>query len=240
MSIQIKSCSNCGHTPKVGLRCQVCGALGSWYPFEIAVVIGTLLMVLLVCVILSITGTGAVLALNAVAQASATAQANVKATQTVIAQVTGTSVAIPTATYQAQQTRQAMEANQSAKDVADAKAAADAAAIQNNQSAGERAKAEAALKEAEAKKLAEENEAKRLAAENKACDPAHFMVYTVKEANWLSKLSATLYDDATAYGFIMDATNNAHEIDTSFTKITDPNRIEIDDKLCVPLNVVNK
>jgi len=233
MTIQIKSCDNCGHAPKVRLRCEVCGAVGGWYPFEIMTVMGTLALVLLACVSFSMIGTGAVLAVSAVANATATAQAEANATQEVIAHVTATAMAAPTATYQAEVARQKMEADK-------ASASADAAASQKSQSAKEAADAEAALKEAEAKRLAEENEAKRLASENKACDPAHFMVYIVKEANWLSKLSATLYDDATAYGFIMDATNNAHEIDTSFTKITDPNRIEIDDKLCVPLNVVNK
>jgi len=42
-----KKCSNCGHTNK-NLRCEMCGAIDGWYPFELVAVIAFISMVLFV------------------------------------------------------------------------------------------------------------------------------------------------------------------------------------------------
>ena len=62
-----------------------------------------------------------------------------------------------------------------------------------------------------------------------ACNP-----YIVKEDDWLSKLALTYLGDVNAYMKIVEATNAMAEQDPSFTPITDPNRIEPGQKLCIP------
>lgn len=241
MSIQIKSCPNCGHSPQEKRQCEVCKAIGGWYPFEIAALLGTLTAMFLICTFISLTGGGTIWAANKMAEATAIAQTQAAiatgTAETASINATGTVVTIPTATYEARQTRQAFEAE---------KVKAERAEAEANKETEAKARAEAeAKREAEAKARAEA-EATRIAAAStataeaiKACDPAQFMIYTVKETNWLSKLADQLYGNSTAYDLIVQATNNAHEIDSTFLKIDNPDRLEIGDKLCVPLNIAN-
>ena len=57
--------------------------------------------------------------------------------------------------------------------------------------------------------------------------------YVVSNGDWLSRIAARLLGDVMAYPQIADATN-AQEGADGFAKITDPNRINENDKLCIP------
>mgnify|MGYP005859456761 FL=1 len=60
--------------------------------------------------------------------------------------------------------------------------------------------------------------------------------YTVQADDWLSKLADKFYGDANAYWAIMSATNQANREDPSYAKITNPDTIEVGDKLRIPSN----
>lgn len=57
--------------------------------------------------------------------------------------------------------------------------------------------------------------------------------YVVSNGDWLSRIAARLLGDMMAYPQIADATNAQSGAD-GFAKITDPNRINENDKLCIP------
>jgi hypothetical protein len=57
--------------------------------------------------------------------------------------------------------------------------------------------------------------------------------YIVSNGDWLSRIAARLLGDAQAYTQIVDATNAQNGAD-GFVKISDPNLINVDDKLCIP------
>ena len=57
--------------------------------------------------------------------------------------------------------------------------------------------------------------------------------YIVSHGDWLSRIAARLLGDVMAYPQIADATN-AQNGAGGFAKITDPNRINENDKLCIP------
>jgi nucleoid-associated protein YgaU len=59
-------------------------------------------------------------------------------------------------------------------------------------------------------------------------------VHIVKEDDWLSKLAQIYYGDARLYTLIIEGTNAKAAVDPTFTKITDPNRIELGQKLWIP------
>ena len=63
-----------------------------------------------------------------------------------------------------------------------------------------------------------------------ACDST----YTVTAGDWLSKLSDKFLNSTTAYWAIMGQTNYKNAEDSSFTKITNPDVLEVGNKLCVP------
>ncbi len=56
----------------------------------------------------------------------------------------------------------------------------------------------------------------------------------VQAEDSLSNLAAKYYGNVMAYPVIVDATNAKAEVDSSYTKITDPNVIESGSKLCIP------
>jgi len=58
--------------------------------------------------------------------------------------------------------------------------------------------------------------------------------YTVQADDWLSKLADKFYGDVNAYWAIMSATNQANAEDSSYTKITNPDAIEVGAKLRIP------
>ncbi len=58
--------------------------------------------------------------------------------------------------------------------------------------------------------------------------------YVVKQGDWLSTIAQNLLGDVKAYTTIYDATNAAAKADSSFATLTDPNKIEVGQKLCVP------
>jgi glucose/mannose transport system substrate-binding protein len=58
--------------------------------------------------------------------------------------------------------------------------------------------------------------------------------YTVTAGDWLSKLSDKFFNSVTAYWAIMGQTNYKNAEDTSFTKITNPDVLNVGDKLCIP------
>ncbi len=60
--------------------------------------------------------------------------------------------------------------------------------------------------------------------------------YTVQAGDWLSKLADKFYDDIQAYLIIVGATNLAAETDDSYSPITDANRLEVGQQLCIPPN----
>ncbi len=68
------------------------------------------------------------------------------------------------------------------------------------------------------------------AAQTPACD----QTYVVQAGDWLSTIAQKLLGDAKAYNLIFEATNAAAQTDSSFAKLTDPNRIETGQKLCIP------
>ena len=61
--------------------------------------------------------------------------------------------------------------------------------------------------------------------------------YVVQADDWLSKIADKFYGDISAYPTIVEATNAKAEEDNSFTVITNPDLIEIGQKLWIP-NVV--
>ncbi len=58
--------------------------------------------------------------------------------------------------------------------------------------------------------------------------------YTVQANDWLSKLADKFYGDINAYWAIMAATNQANGTDPSYAKISNPDQIEVGDKLMIP------
>lgn len=58
--------------------------------------------------------------------------------------------------------------------------------------------------------------------------------YTVQAADWLSKVADRYFGTILAYPAIIDATNAAANTDSSYTKIVNPDEIEVGIKLCIP------
>jgi hypothetical protein len=58
--------------------------------------------------------------------------------------------------------------------------------------------------------------------------------YIVQAGDWLSKLAEKYYGDALAYPIIVEATNAKAAQDDSFSRIDNPNRIEVGQKLWIP------
>ncbi len=58
--------------------------------------------------------------------------------------------------------------------------------------------------------------------------------YVIKPGDWLTKLAIKYLGGIDAYSDIVKATNAAAEQDDSFTVITDPDRIEPGQKICIP------
>jgi glucose/mannose transport system substrate-binding protein len=58
--------------------------------------------------------------------------------------------------------------------------------------------------------------------------------YTVQADDWLSKLADKFFGDVNAYWAIMSATNQATAEDPSYTKITNPDIVEVGSKLRIP------
>jgi LysM repeat protein len=59
-------------------------------------------------------------------------------------------------------------------------------------------------------------------------------VYVVKEGDWLSKLALTFYGNVNLYTLIIDGTNAKAAVDSTFAKITNPDRVEPGQKLWIP------
>lgn len=58
--------------------------------------------------------------------------------------------------------------------------------------------------------------------------------YTIQADDWLSKLALKFYSDMTKYPAIVEATNAKAQEDSTFTVITNPDLIEIGQKLWIP------
>jgi len=58
--------------------------------------------------------------------------------------------------------------------------------------------------------------------------------YIVQAGDWLSKIAGNVYDDILAYPAIVRATNAKALADDSFATISDPDRIEVGQKLWIP------
>ena len=58
--------------------------------------------------------------------------------------------------------------------------------------------------------------------------------YTVQADDWLSKLAEKEYGNILAYPAIVYYTNFKANTDSSFTKVADPNQIEVGDVLYLP------
>jgi nucleoid-associated protein YgaU len=58
--------------------------------------------------------------------------------------------------------------------------------------------------------------------------------YTVSAGDWLSTIAEKYLGSIEAYTAIFEATNQAAETDSSFATLTDPNRIDVGQKLCIP------
>lgn len=67
-----------------------------------------------------------------------------------------------------------------------------------------------------------------------AAPPAQGEDYIVQADDWLSKLADKFYGDVNAYWAIMSATNQANADDPSYTKIENPDAIEVGAKLRIP------
>jgi glucose/mannose transport system substrate-binding protein len=67
-----------------------------------------------------------------------------------------------------------------------------------------------------------------------AAPPAQDEDYVVQADDWLSKLADKFYGDVNAYWAIMSATNSANADDESYTKILNPDEIEVGSKLRIP------
>jgi hypothetical protein len=65
-----------------------------------------------------------------------------------------------------------------------------------------------------------------------AQDSGH--AYIVQPGDWLSKIAFEVYGDVRAYARIVEATNAKAQTDSSFAVITDPNKIEVGQKLWLP------
>ena len=63
--------------------------------------------------------------------------------------------------------------------------------------------------------------------------------YVVKTGDWLSNLALKYLGDIALYPLIIDATNAMAAEDNSFVVITDPHKIEIGQKLCIPEEALN-
>src|SRR6185503_7659963 len=61
--------------------------------------------------------------------------------------------------------------------------------------------------------------------------------YVVQTGDWLSKLADKFYGDTQAWSTIVEATNAKATSDSTFTPITDPNRIEVGQKLWIPASL---
>jgi LysM repeat protein len=59
--------------------------------------------------------------------------------------------------------------------------------------------------------------------------------YTVQAGDWLSKIAEKYYGDVMAYPLIVEATNAKAKEDSSFATITDPDVIEVGQKLWIPV-----
>lgn len=58
--------------------------------------------------------------------------------------------------------------------------------------------------------------------------------YVVQQGDWLSTIAQKFLGDAQAYDAIFQATNQVAKSDSSFATLTDPNKIEVGQKLCIP------
>lgn len=58
--------------------------------------------------------------------------------------------------------------------------------------------------------------------------------YVIKKHDWLTKLAKEYLGDINAYPQIVDATNATAAVDNSFTTITNPDKIEPGQKICIP------
>jgi 2-polyprenyl-6-methoxyphenol hydroxylase-like FAD-dependent oxidoreductase len=58
--------------------------------------------------------------------------------------------------------------------------------------------------------------------------------YTVRWGDWLQKLARRFYGDSSLYTRIVDGTNAKAMVDSTFTRITNPNRIRVGQKLWIP------
>lgn len=63
-------------------------------------------------------------------------------------------------------------------------------------------------------------------------------VYIAKHGDTVSKIADRFLGDVLAFEQIVDATNQAHALDPSFTKLDSPDDLEIGDKLCIPAEVM--
>lgn len=60
-------------------------------------------------------------------------------------------------------------------------------------------------------------------------------VYIVQGNDWLSKIAEKFFGELAAYPAIIAATNQQHEIDPAFARITHPDQLEAGWKLCIPM-----
>jgi hypothetical protein len=58
--------------------------------------------------------------------------------------------------------------------------------------------------------------------------------YTIQAGDWLSKLADKFYGEVQAYPVIVGATNLAAQTNDSYSPITDANRLEVGQQLCIP------
>jgi len=59
-------------------------------------------------------------------------------------------------------------------------------------------------------------------------------VYTAKSGDTISKIAGRFLNDILAYELIIETTNQAYAIDSTFTKLNNPDSLEVGDKLCIP------
>jgi hypothetical protein len=64
--------------------------------------------------------------------------------------------------------------------------------------------------------------------------PPEGQEYVVQADDWLSKLAEKFYGDKLAYSVIVEATNARAAADSDYTRIDDPDRIEVGQKLFIP------
>ncbi len=70
----------------------------------------------------------------------------------------------------------------------------------------------------------------RASAQGASCE----QTYAVQSGDWLSTIAQKFLGDVKAYVAIVTATNEAAKTDSSFAAISDPNKIEVGQKLCIP------